>query len=783
MDLRTIMNNDGGSKPAPPTQTSSSPIDPTQQQRAQQNYSDFATRPPQPPLQHPHGSPERSSPYAPPQSPYQQFKGAPAPPPLNTGAQSQRSQSPPQVMTPYGPGARDQYSASAYNSHPQHPAGPLASPYTPQPLSAGLHHPEQGSYFAQQRSHSLQSVMTNPQAPGETFRPRDSPPTATQPPPHHFSPPSHRPAPETPLGPPAAFSSRKSPSVRPLSSGRDSPRNPLSSPRPMQDTPMRDSTNTQSPSLSRNFSPSSRPSESTPQPHSAGLKQEHMGTASPEASRQNSIAGTSETAGAPMRSSEDGRWNESPTASFPSGPGAETRVSPIAMANAQMNSFSGPRSGSHPLKSVKMEVDHDPMPRFENQPSIDNPLPKAKRRRYNEPPIYAQRSVRTKGKCPVIPNPQSPVPKHLRQSSQEPWAARRRSSTNASAVTTATSHAVRTPGSVPPSANGPPPQAAPAPAPMPAPALAPQASTRPVGSLGPWEPSITGLIPFEEITKSLCDFLFKHVVMRNDVAVGGAGSAATGQGTIIEVEAKLGHVIDQDRRERLRLPVLTESVINRDSGFRTAFESSMTVEQHRAMNNFLNETVRHSMPAADPKRIPLTYAHKKERDTFYEVDPNDLPPVIRQNLNPRHKPKVRVTTDQRTGEVIAKIIKCRVADIDVYSPRTTVDWRVSVNLEMEYEGDHTQLPMVDASKGGRGERNKDRMSYRHLAYQIDLTQVARAELATKNEFEHELEIEISAAEIRRQGTLAMAGDPSNQYEELVKGFVDNIRVLARAVPP
>lgn len=147
------------------------------------------------------------------------------------------------------------------------------------------------------------------------------------------------------------------------------------------------------------------------------------------------------------------------------------------------------------------------------------------------------------------------------------------------------------------------------------------------------------------------------------------------------------------------------------------------------MNNFLNEAVKASMPTTDAKRIPLSYAHKKERDTFYEVNPNELPPVIRQNLNPRHKPKVRVTTDQNTGEVLAKIIKCRVADIDVYSPRTTVDWRVSVNLEMEYEGDYRSLPIVDAARGGRGERNKDRMSYRHLAYQIDLTQVAKAEVS------------------------------------------------------
>lgn len=53
----------------------------------------------------------------------------------------------------------------------------------------------------------------------------------------------------------------------------------------------------------------------------------------------------------------------------------------------------------------------------------------------------------------------------------------------------------------------------------------------------------------------------------------------------------------------------------------------------------------------------------------------------------------------------------------------------------------------------------------------------------KNEFDHELEVEVSAEEIRRQGQLAMSGDPKNQYEDLVKGFVDNIRLLARAVPP
>jgi hypothetical protein len=68
------------------------------------------------------------------------------------------------------------------------------------------------------------------------------------------------------------------------------------------------------------------------------------------------------------------------------------------------------------------------------------------------------------------------------------------------------------------------------------------------------------------------------VVARNDVGTGPAGAAAVGAGAIIEVEAKLGHIIDQDRRERLVLPIKTEAIISKETaGFRTSFESNMTV--------------------------------------------------------------------------------------------------------------------------------------------------------------------------------------------------------------
>lgn len=53
-----------------------------------------------------------------------------------------------------------------------------------------------------------------------------------------------------------------------------------------------------------------------------------------------------------------------------------------------------------------------------------------------------------------------------------------------------------------------------------------------------------------------------------------------------------------------------------------------------------------------------------------------------------------------------------------------------------------------------------------------------AQATSKADKVHELEIEVSSAEVRRQGLLAQRGEIS-QYEDLVKGFVDNVRVLAR----
>ncbi len=95
------------------------------------------------------------------------------------------------------------------------------------------------------------------------------------------------------------------------------------------------------------------------------------------------------------------------------------------------------------------------------------------------------------------------------------------------------------------------------------------------GPLGPWEPSFLNIIPAEELVRIISDWLFGNVV-QSDVGVGPAGGGAGG-GAVLEIEAKIGQLIDKNTNDRLRLPVLNECVVSHaDPNIRIAFKSSMT---------------------------------------------------------------------------------------------------------------------------------------------------------------------------------------------------------------
>jgi polynucleotide 5'-triphosphatase len=64
------------------------------------------------------------------------------------------------------------------------------------------------------------------------------------------------------------------------------------------------------------------------------------------------------------------------------------------------------------------------------------------------------------------------------------------------------------------------------------------------------------------------------------------------------------------------------------------------------------------------------YAHSHLVDSFYASE------------NPRDREKIRVTRNEKTGDVVATVKKIRLGNLDIYSPKRAADWRISVNLEV-----------------------------------------------------------------------------------------------------
>lgn len=98
-----------------------------------------------------------------------------------------------------------------------------------------------------------------------------------------------------------------------------------------------------------------------------------------------------------------------------------------------------------------------------------------------------------------------------------------------------------------------------------------------------------------------------------------------------------------------------------------------------------------------------------------------------RHLLGRKNVRVRVTYDQKTRDVLGKIVKARVADIDLHLPTCQMDCRLSVNLEMDWDGPVDELEQMAASRAveRQPDRIKDRLSYTHGHYQVDLTQVTQ----------------------------------------------------------
>ncbi|CCC14178.1 hypothetical protein SMACR_08622 [Sordaria macrospora] len=414
-------------------------------------------------------------------------------------------------------------------------------------------------------------------------------------------------------------------------------------------------------------------------------------------------------------------------------------------------------------------------PPFENRArSSHTPNKSVKRRAYDSPPPWAQQATRgTTLKEPnfVLYKPvHAPghAPVQINGHSRHPSPEEKRSVPRAHEPVPR-AHEIRpNERSATPGAQGPPPEA--------------QAKW---GPLGPWESSITGDLPQDSMAKVMADFFFHYIVQNENMG------EIQSRGIQFEIEAKFGEIIDRNTNQRIDLGVLSATILKEDD-YVYPFRSIMTDKQHKAYNDFLNQQVvitnnPNSSTGRERPRVPVKYEHKKEVDRFYAIPPQirdrELPVTIANLLASKGRDaKVRVSYKENkdgSREEIAKIVKARLRDLSIHFPEHRLDCRISINFEMPWEGSLEELEeyATSANKGQSPDRRKDRLSYRHCSYQFDLTQVSE-NVNGREEKKHELEIEVDPRAILDQGRRAKDHQP-NQYFDLVEGFLNNIRIMAK----
>jgi len=211
------------------------------------------------------------------------------------------------------------------------------------------------------------------------------------------------------------------------------------------------------------------------------------------------------------------------------------------------------------------------------------------------------------------------------------------------------------------------------------------------------------------------------------------------------------------------------------------------------MNQFLNDVAQKSM---GPGRTHMQYQHRYERDSFAALSQagNSALPDFAHRIHEERQQRA-FNFQLRTSEdvnpklgippnaphpVLARIIKLRLADLDILSAHNApYDMRLSVNIEFDMTkcGIDVQDLVVPpgADKDPQPARHKNRLSYSHLGYQVDLTQVT---VEGGGEKKHELEVEVDAVRLREQALMLLNGRES-AFEELVEGLLSNCSLLMR----
>lgn len=251
-------------------------------------------------------------------------------------------------------------------------------------------------------------------------------------------------------------------------------------------------------------------------------------------------------------------------------------------------------------------------------------------------------------------------------------------------------------------------------------------------------PSISGIKPFESVTRTVTSWLHAHL-----------HGMSPEQRKTVELEAKIGTIQHKKvgaERTRLSLPIITEAVLDQQyAQVNCAFVSSLPES--------LLEEAKRVLDAADPALIRST-EHTIHRDEIYEGDKQEK----------QDEGNLRVTKDDVTGRQVTKIRKKAIAHMMIHCPTEPFDVRLSIS---------TEKPCDDAPSGPCRTRRKDRISYIYDGFRADLTKVSGSSTSS------ELELECDTS--RLVGYFEDKNDDKNmdKVEELLQILLDSVRFVNR----
>lgn len=273
--------------------------------------------------------------------------------------------------------------------------------------------------------------------------------------------------------------------------------------------------------------------------------------------------------------------------------------------------------------------------------------------------------------------------------------------------------------------------------------------TEQIKNLSGLPPSLTNVLQFEELTRKVTEWLF------------GSLQSLGEDRQYAEVEVKLGRIIQKDTGQRLSLPVLTETAVTTDfAREKTTFVSSVSDEQFRLAMEFLKVLAKESKKGLRKptyiEAIPKVYM----RDEIYR--------------NYDGGRNFRLTFNSG-NELIEQIDKKKVDHLAVYSPGDRLDFRITVSVEVPVSEDEVNMKVLKKLT----ERCKTRVSYKHAAFQADLTTV----ISDKTKMSNEVELEVNKDLLLQNFNSTLSGDrdASIKFEEFVRFLIDNTRLVLRKV--